>query len=102
MDKKQLLLKWWDKDDIIVFRTKENRKEFEDIIDKYGVEKVIDVAVHFYIVCGYITPYAIRVALRQKRVAELFEKLPEFSEPVQKAKFEKVRERFINEVLNKQ
>ena len=75
--KKELLMHWWYYYGNCIYNLAELEK-FEKVIDEYGVEKVLDVAVASYI-CGDGSPTNILMSIRTDTVKELFESLPDVS-----------------------
>ena len=89
------LIHWWHYYGKAVYTLAE-LEEFEKIIDEYGVDKVLDLAVASYI-CGDGSPTIILMSIRRGIVKELFETLPDASglgEDAQKL-YKKIREDFI-------
>lgn len=71
-------------------------EKFEKVIDEYGADRVIDVAIASY-VCGDGSPTIMLISIRKGAVKELFESLPDISkmEEKEKEKYEAVRDEFV-------
>lgn len=71
-------------------------EEFEKVIDEYGADKVLDVAVASY-VCGDGSPTIMLASIRKGTVKKLFESLPDISkmEKKEKEQYETVRDKFV-------
>lgn len=95
---KGLLIHWWHYYGKCIYTFAE-LKEFEKIIDDYGVEKVLDAAVASY-VCGDGSPTIILMSIRKGAVKELFESLPDVSKMGEKEKeqYQMVREEFVEAI----
>jgi len=95
---KGLLIHWWHYYGKFLYTLAE-LAEFEKIIDEYGVEKVLDVAVASYL-CGDGSPTIILISIRKDKVKELFDSLPNIDEMKEKEKelHLKLREQFVNEI----
>ena len=95
---KGLLVHWWHYYGKCIYTLAE-LEEFEKIIDEYGVEKVLDVAVASYL-CGDGSPTVILISIRKGKVKELFEALPNINEMKEKEKelHLKVREQFVQAI----
>ena len=92
---KGLLIHWWHYYGKGIYTLAELEK-FEEVIDEYGVEKVLDVAVASYI-CGDGSPTIMLASIRKDAVKELFESLPDISkmEGKEKEQYEAVRDEFV-------
>ena len=92
---KGLLIHWWHYYGKSIYTLAE-LEEFEKVIDEYGVDKVLDVAVVSY-VCGDGSPTIMLASIRKGAVKELFESLPDISKMKKKEKeqYEAVREEFV-------
>lgn len=87
---KGLLIHWWHYYGKVIYTLAE-LEEFEKVIDEYGADKVLDVAVASY-VCGDGSP-----TIRKGTVKKLFESLPDISkmEKKEKEQYEIVRDKFV-------
>ncbi len=74
---KGLLIHWWHYYGKSIYTLAE-LEEFEKVIDEYGVDRVLDVAVTSY-VCGDCSPTIMLESIRKGAVKELFESLPDIS-----------------------
>lgn len=74
---KPLLVHWWHYYGKGIY-TFEELEKFDKIIDKYGAERVFDVAIASYI-CGDGSPTIMLKSIRNNCVKELFESLPSTS-----------------------
>lgn len=92
---KGLLIHWWHYYGKSIYTLAE-LEEFEKVIDEYGVDKVLDVAVVSY-VCGDGSPTIMLASIRKGAVKELFESLPDISKmkKEEKEQYEAVREEFV-------
>ena len=97
---KGLLMHWWHYYGKLLYSLAEF-EEFEDIIDEYGVEKVLEVAVASYI-CNDGSPTIMLASIRQNTVKELFESLPDIStwDEKDKEKYKAIRDEFIKNLSN--
>ena len=95
---KGLLIHWWHYYGKCIYTFAE-LKEFEKIIDDYGVEKVLDAAVASY-VCGDGSPTIILMSIRKGAIKELFEALPDVLKMGEKEKeqYQMVREEFVQAI----
>lgn len=95
---KGLLIHWWHYYGKCIYTFAE-LKEFEKIIDDYGVEKVLDAAVASY-VCEDGSPTIILMSIRKGAVKELFESLPDVSKMGEKEKeqYQMVLEEFVEAI----
>ena len=93
---KGLLMHWWHYYGKCIYSLAELEK-FEKVIDEYGVEKVLDVAVASYVYDDG-SPTIMLVNIRQDSVKKLFESLPDFSTWKEKDKkqYEAMRDEFIH------
>lgn len=97
---KGLLIHWWHYYGKSIYTLAE-LEEFEKIIDKYGVNKVLDVGVASYIV-GDGSPQVILSCIRTNSVEEMFSTLPDFSDSQEElAEYQKVKKAFIDEISSK-
>ena len=96
--KKELLMHWWYYYGNCIYNLAELEK-FEKVIDEYGVEKVLDVAVASYI-CGDGSPTIMLASIRRDSVKELFESLPDIStwEEKDKEQYKAVRDEFVHHI----
>ena len=92
---KGLLIHWWHYYGKYIYTLAE-LEEFEKVIDEYGAERVLDVAVASYI-CGDGSPTIMLASIRKGAVKELFESLPDISkmEEKEKEQYDAVREEFV-------
>ena len=92
---KGLLIHWWHYYGKRIYTLAE-LEEFEEVIDKYGADRVFDVAVASYI-CGDGSPTVILASIRKGVVNELFESLPDISkmEDDEKAQYNTIREKLF-------
>lgn len=92
---KGLLIHWWHYYGKGIYTLAELEK-FEEVIDEYGPEKVLDVAIASYI-CGDGSPTIMLASIRKDAVKELFESLPDVSkmEEKEKEQYEAVRTEFV-------
>lgn len=92
---KGLLIHWWHYYGKCIYTLAE-LEEFEKVIDEYGADKVLDVAVASYI-CGDGSPTIMLASIRKGAVKELFESLPDISkmEGKEKEQYDAVREEFV-------
>ena len=92
---KGLLIHWWHYYGKCIYTLAE-LEEFEKVIDEYGADKVLDVAVASYI-CGDGSPTVMLASIRKGAVKELFESLPDISkmEGKEKEQYDAVREEFV-------
>ena len=92
---KGLLIHWWHYYGKSIY-TLDELEEFEKVIDEYGVDKVLDVAVASYI-CGDGSSSVMLASIRNGAVKELFASLPDISKLDEKEKeqYDAVREEFI-------
>lgn len=92
---KGLIIHWWHYYGKSIYTLAE-LEEFEKVIDEYGVDKVLDVAVVSY-VCGDGSPTIMLASIRKGAVKELFESLPDISKmkKEEKEQYEAVREEFV-------
>lgn len=76
--------------------TLDEMEKFIAIIDEYGADKVMDVAVASYI-CGDGSPTVLLNAIRENKVKDIFDSLPDVSTMEEEAKnmYTSVRERLI-------
>ena len=97
---KGLLLHWWHYYGKCIY-TLEELNEFENIIDEYGVDKVLDAAIASY-VFGDGSPTIILMSIRKGIVKELFESLASLDmskmTDAQKEKHLRLREEFIQAI----
>ena len=93
---KGLLIHWWHYYGKSIYTLAE-LEEFEKVIDEYGVDKVLDVAVVSY-VCGDGSPTIMLASIRKGAVKELFESLPDISKmkKEEKEQYDAVREEFVH------
>lgn len=71
---KNLLVHWWQYYGNKIY-TFDELEKFIAIIDEYGPERVMDVAVASYI-CGDGSPTMMLQSIRADKVSELFKQLP--------------------------
>lgn len=92
---KGLLIHWWHYYGKGIYTLAELEK-FEEVIDKYGTDKILDVAVASYI-CGDGSPTIMLASIRNDAVKELVESLPDVSkmESKEKEQYEAVRDEFV-------
>ena len=92
---KGLLIHWWHYYGKVIYTLAE-LEEFEKVIDEYGADKVLDVAVASY-VCGDGSPTIMLASIRKGTVKKLFESLPDISKMGKKEKeqYEIVRDKFV-------
>lgn len=92
---KGLLIHWWHYYGKSIYTLAELEK-FEEVIDEYGADRVLDVAVTSY-VCGDGSPTIMLASIRQGVVKKLFESLPDISKmkKEEKEQYEAVREEFV-------
>lgn len=92
---KGLLIHWWHYYGKLIYSFAE-LEEFEKIIDNYGVEKVLDVAIASY-VCGDGSPTIMLTSIRKGAVKELFESLPDVSKMDGEARkqYQIIRDEFV-------
>ncbi len=92
---KGLLIHWWHYYGKVIYTLAE-LEEFEKVIDEYGADKVLDVAVASY-VCGDGSPTIMLASIRKGTVKKLFESLPDISkmEKKEKEQYETVRDKFV-------
>lgn len=92
---KGLLIHWWHYYGKLIYSFAE-LEEFEKIIDNYGVEKVLDVAIASY-VCGDGSPTIMLTSIRKGAVKELFESLPDVSKMDDEARkqYQIIRDEFV-------
>ncbi len=81
---KGLLIHWWHYYGKVIYTLAE-LEEFEKVIDEYGADKVLDVAVASY-VCGDGSPTIMLASIRKGTVKKLFESLPDISKMEKKEK----------------
>lgn len=74
---KELLLHWWHYYGKQIYTFAELEK-FSEIIDEYGVDKVLNAALASYL-WEDGSPSTILLAIRSNCIAELFESLPDIS-----------------------
>ncbi len=89
---KWLLIHWWHYYGKCMYTLAE-LEEFEEVIDKYGADRVFDVAVASYI-CGDGSPTVMLASIRIGAVDELFKSLPDISkmEEDEKTQYYTIRE----------
>ena len=92
---KGLLLHWWHYYGRYIY-TLDELKKFEEIIKKYGADRVFDVVVASYI-CGDGSPTVMLASIRDDAVDELFKSLPDISQMTddEKAKYNTIRENLL-------
>lgn len=92
---KGLLIHWWHDYGKCIYTLAE-LEEFEKVIDEYGVDRVLDVAVASY-VCGDGSPTIMLTSIRKDAVKELFESLPDTSKMDGKVKeqYEAAKNEFV-------
>lgn len=92
---KRLLIHWWHYYGKVIYTFAE-LEEFEKVIDEYGADKVLDVAVASY-VCRDGSPTIMLKSIRKGTVKKLFESLPDISkmEKKEKEQYETVRDKFV-------
>lgn len=92
---KGLLIHWWHYYGKGIYTLAELEK-FEEVIDEYGADRVLDVAVASY-VCGDGSPTIMLASIRKDAVKELFESLPDVSkmEGKEKEQYEAVKNEFV-------
>lgn len=95
---KGLLLHWWHYYGKCIYTLAEI-EEFEKIIDDYGVEKVLDAAISSY-VCGDSSPTIVLMSIRNNKVKELFDALPDINKMEEKEKenYLNIKEKFIETI----
>ena len=93
---KGLLMHWWHYYGKCIYTLAELKK-FEEVIDEYGVEKVLDAAIASY-VCADGSPTVMLASIREDTVKELFESLPDIStwEEKDKEQYKATRDEFIH------
>ncbi len=74
---KRILIHWWHYYGRSVYTLAE-LSQFEEIIDKYGADRVFDVAVASYIFDDG-SPTAILASIRNNSVNDLFESMPDIT-----------------------
>lgn len=97
---KGLLLHWWHYYGKAIY-TFDELMTFDKIIDEYGADKVLDVAVASFIMDDG-SPTRMLMSIRANKVKELFESLPDFSkqdEEVQE-QYNAARNEFV-EIISK-
>ena len=106
---KELLMYWWHwymdgwkPNHVLETRHKED-EQFEQIIDKYGENRVMEVAMVSCLVSDG-SPRIFLAAIRENAVEELFDSLPNISNlPISAIKkYRLLRNDFINELESKQ
>lgn len=92
---KGLLMHWWHYYGKCIY-TLEELEEFEKIIDKYGIDKVLDVAVSSFI-CSDGSPTIILKSIRTDTVEKIFDALSEIESMNEKEKQEYniIKEEFV-------
>ena len=92
---KGLLIHWWHYYGKQIY-TLQELEEFEKIIDEYGCERVLDVAVISYI-CGDGSPNIILRSMREDKVKEMFEALPNLEKMTdeEKESHKKIKQIFL-------
>lgn len=95
---KNLLMHWWhfyNKD----LYTLEELERFEEIIDQYGVDKIMECAVASFI-SGDGSPTPVVACIRRNCVNELIDILPDISSfsDGEKAEYNNFREAFIEKI----
>lgn len=92
---KGLLIHWWHYYGKAIY-TFDELERFERLIDKKGVDKILDVAVASFIV-GDGSPTALLMAIRDNKAEELLNSLPDidkFSEEDKKG-YLHIKEEFV-------
>lgn len=95
---KSMLLNWWERKGRVPY-TPEELKKFEQVIDDYGVDKVLEVAISSYIAEDG-SPTVILECIRRDAVEEFIKYLPDIStlsEGEQEA-YEFEKEKFIRKI----
>ena len=97
---KELLMRWWN--GYYSKKQMEETKKFEEIIEEYGVNKVIDAGVASYLLNDG-SPYLILLAIRTDDLKTFFNLISEitYKKKEEKDFYEKIREIFINNILEK-
>ena len=97
---KGLLLHWWHYYGKAIY-TLEELEKFEEIIDEYGIDKVLDLAVASYI-CYDGSPTVILQGIRNNVVERLFDTLPKFEnmDEKQKEDYNEIKKEFV-EIISK-
>ena len=92
---KGLLIHWWHYYGKSIY-TLQELEDFEKVIDEYGEEKVLDVAVGSYI-CGDGSPNIILRSMREDKVKEMFESLPDVEKMTDEEKeaHKKIKQSFL-------
>ena len=92
---KGLLIHWWHYYGKCIYTLAE-LEEFEKIIDEYGTDKVLDIAVASYITCDG-SPTVILESIRTDTVEELINTLPDFEsmEEEKKTAYNAIKEEFV-------
>lgn len=95
---KELLLHWWHYYGKS-FYTLAELTTFEDIIDKYGTDKVVEVGVASCI-AGDGSPQVILSCIRTNSVEEMFNTLPNISEMKgeERKEYERIKAAFIDAI----
>ena len=95
---KGLLMHWWHYYGKDIY-TLEEMETFSEIIDTYGVDKVIDAGVASFI-AGDGSPQVILSCIRTNSIEEMFETLPNFAEMEEHEKqaYEKIKQVFIEAI----
>lgn len=92
---KGLLMHWWHYYGKYIYTLAE-LEEFEKIIDKYGTDKVLDVAIAS-LICSDGSPTMILQSIRKDSVEEIFETLPDIEKMSEKEKqaYNSIKEEFL-------
>ena len=95
---KGLLVHWWHYYGKCIY-TLEELKKFEEIIDIYGTEKVVEFAVASYIVSDG-SPTILLNGIRKGLVEEMFQSLPDTQtfDEVAKKEFVEIKEAFLKAI----
>ena len=97
---KGLLLHWWHYYGKEIY-TLEELNKFEEIIDKYGTEKILEFAIASYIVSNG-SPTIMLMSIRDNNTDEFIKALPDPSKYVgkQKQAYEELKQSFIKVITS--
>lgn len=95
---KNLLMHWWHNYNKDIY-TLEEMERFGEIIDQYGVDKILECAVASFI-SGDGSPMPVLSCIRCNCVEKLIDTLPDVSNfsDGEKSEYNKFRETFIKEI----
>lgn len=94
---KNLLIHWWHYYGKCIY-TLEELEKFEEIIEEYGTDKVLQAAVASY-VCGDGSPTTILASIRKDKVKELFTSLPNVEEmEKENSIYSRLKEKFVKQI----